>query len=331
MDPETPVDPKHAAFVNRASEAIRETERLGSHACMDIAGLTGYSGNQLIGALQRFCGLHRSDPSACYLEIGVYQGLTLLSVAKSVPEMACFGIDNFAFFDPDKENLAIIESRRSALDADNAILINKDYEDALEALDGHLEGRKIAVLFVDGPHDYRSQLMCLQLALPYLHQQAVIVVDDSNYRHVRQANRDFLATHREYALLFEAYTRCHPANMPPAEQETARAGWWNGVNVLVRDPLHALGRNFPPTERSRTLFENEHVLHASPVASFFPKGDRLLFALDRFSLYDLAKQLVATKLRMRKSSAVRRQLYPAMNTYSDHLPSSRHHPPSTNS
>jgi hypothetical protein len=35
---------------------------------------------------------------------------------------------------------------------------------------------------------------------------------------------------------FEAYTRCHPENMDTPHTAQARNGWWNGVNVLVRDP-----------------------------------------------------------------------------------------------
>jgi predicted O-methyltransferase YrrM len=327
MPPPTHIGQNEAAFHCQAADAIREVERLGGRASTGIHGLTGYSGIKLIGTLQRLCRLYQSDPTACYLEIGVYQGLTLLSVAKAVPKMRCFGIDNFAFFDPDKENLTLIEMRKSELSADTAVLINKDYEDALEELGQDLNGHKIAVLFIDGPHDYRSQLMCLQLAIPYLHPRAVIVVDDSNYVHVRQANRDFLATHPGFKLLFEAYTQCHPANMPPDEHKKAREGWWNGVNILIRDPEQSLARDFPPTERNRALFENEHVLHASPVAHFFPDAGYILSALDRLSIFRLAWRLVTMKLKMRGSVASRRKLYASMNTYSEGLPESHHHSP----
>ena len=95
------------------------------------------------------------------------------------------------FFDPEKKNLSIVEERLTKLQLDNAFIINNDYEDALENLRHTIGDKKIGVYFIDGPHDYRSQLMCLELALPYLHEQAVIIVDDSNYRNVRQANRDF--------------------------------------------------------------------------------------------------------------------------------------------
>ena len=94
------------------------------------------------------------------------------------------------------------------------LLIERDYEDALEALGNHIGDTKIGLYFVDGPHDYRSQLMCLLLATPFLSESAVIVVDDCNYPWVRLANRDFLISNPSFKLIFEAYTECHPGNMP---------------------------------------------------------------------------------------------------------------------
>lgn len=314
--------------VSRMARALRAADESGLATDIDRNVLDGYSGEKLIGALQRLSGLFADDPTACYLEIGVFQGLTLLSVAGAVRGMSCFGIDNFAYFDPDGRNLGIVAARRATLGLDNAVLVNEDYEDAFERLDTYLQGRRIAVLFVDGPHDYRSQLMCLQLALPYLHSSAAIVVDDSNYRHVRQANRDFLVTHPGFKLLFEAYTRCHPANMPADERAEAAHGWWNGVNVIVRDPEDVVPRHHPPTERDRALFENEHALHASPVARFFPAADRLLTAIDRFEPFAVLAQLARLKGRMRVSPGTRLTLHDAMNTYSSDLPRARHHLPS---
>ncbi|MFC3714911.1 class I SAM-dependent methyltransferase [Luteimonas soli] len=312
-------------FIQQAAKAIREAELGGPLTTIDDGVLTGYSGEKLIGALQRLCRLHDGDPTACYLEIGVFQGLTLLSVAHSMPSMPCHGIDNFAFFDPDGANLGIVEARRAALGATNAHLINEDYEDALQDLDRHLEGCRVALLFVDGPHDYRSQLMCLQLALPHLHDQAVIIVDDSNYAHVRQANRDFLVTHPEFRLLFEAYTRCHPQNMPQHEHDNACKGWWNGVNILVRDPDGTLPASYPPTERDRTLFENDHILHASPAAPFLPAASGLVSAIDRLSPIAFLAQAAALKLKMRGTAPARKGMYRAMNTGSEGLPEAIHH------
>jgi predicted O-methyltransferase YrrM len=222
--------------------------------------LTGYSGRSLLSLLQRSVSLCKSDEIYC--EIGVFQGLSLISVAAENPEIPCVGIDNFAYFDPDGTNKQIVLECAKRAGTKNVDLIDLDYEDALERMGEYLQGRKIGVFFVDGPHDYRSQLMCLLLAKPHLSDDAIIVVDDSNYNHVRQANRDFIVTHPEFRLIFEEYTHKHPDNMTSVERAKAEAGWWNGVNVLVRDRSGEIPHTEPPTERDRTIFENEHMVHS---------------------------------------------------------------------
>jgi hypothetical protein len=242
-------------------DCITEANRKGALA--DTNGvLLGFSGEALVGTLQRLANRTLTNDS-CYLEIGVYQGLTLLSSAASSPTNTFFGIDNFAFFDPKGENKQLIVERAEKLKISNAHLINMDYEDALENLQQHIGDKKVSVYFIDGPHDYRSQLMCLLLIKPFLADQAVIIIDDSNYRHVRQANRDFLLTNPEFKLLYQSYTKAHPLNMNDADKSEVVKGWWNGVNIIYRDVNNELDPFFPETIRDRSLYENDHSLHSS--------------------------------------------------------------------
>lgn len=245
-------------FIQNIQEAIQEAEQSGLYKATNH--LTGYSGEKFMGCLQRLAALNVSEDKV-YLEIGVFQGMTLLSVANAVHPHDVFGIDNFAFFDSENKNFSIVKERREKNQLHNAHVINMDYEDALMQLEQHLGNRKIGVYFIDGPHDYRSQLVCLLLAKPYLADDAIIIIDDSNYRHVRQANNDFLMGHPEFKLIFEAYTPCHPLNMNEEQIADARKGWWDGVNIMVRDKENILAPMYPPTYRSRQLYENEHRLH----------------------------------------------------------------------
>jgi tRNA G46 methylase TrmB len=99
----------------------------------DQGVLTGFSGEKLTGTLQRLSkALLRED--TCYLEVGVFRGLTLLSVAREIPNNRAFGIDNFAYFDKDGKNHGIVKERIAKLNLTNVSIINKDYEDALENL-----------------------------------------------------------------------------------------------------------------------------------------------------------------------------------------------------
>lgn len=311
-------------LIGRGVHALREASEAGLMANPKVARaseiLTGFSGMKLTGTLQRLTSLFAEDPAACYLEVGVFQGLTLHSVAVANPSVPCYGIDNFSTNDPEKKNLSIVEERKRALENDNVHLINQDYEDALESLD--VGNRKIAVYFVDGPHDYRSQLMCLELALPYLHDGAFIIVDDSNYKHVRQANRDFLAIHPDFKLLFEAYSPRHPEQMTEAERIRAYKGWWNGVNVLCRDPNDILSREYPPTDRDRYQFELDHLVHAHGDAKAVAGALALYHGIRRVSPKSLAKGLVGL-IQMPKTWTKDDRVFEVMNTESKHLPDER--------
>jgi hypothetical protein len=289
-------------------------------------GLVGLSGEKLVTSLCALSG--RLTPAdTCYLEVGVFQGLTLLSVAAANPLLPCYGVDNFSQFDPGGRNRTIVEARRTSLGLDNAKAVDMDFEDALVRLPEHVGGRRVGVYFVDGPHDYRSQLMGLVLAMPHLASDAVIVVDDSNYAHVRQANRDFLVAFPEFLLLFESYTSCHPMNMSRGQENAARRGWWNGVNVLVRDPERRFARVEPVTERDRTVFVNDHLVHASRLATLAPRALDLAELLVGWpSPRGLARggRSVASLFAARFGGHLKR--YRAGNTGSEELPTSLFHP-----
>ena len=327
--------------IDKIIKAIEDAESYGLVKDTENDILTGYSGEKLMGTLQRLSCLFSEEKDVCYLEVGVYQGLTLLSTANVCHHLPCYGIDNFSL-DPEKKNFSIVSERIKKLGLTNVGIINQDYEDALQDLETYIGDQKIGVYFVDGPHDYRSQLMCLQLVMPYLHENAVIIVDDSNYRHVRQANRDFLVTHPKFKLAFEAYAPCHPSNMPPAQQEETRKSWWNGVNILVRDIGQELQPMFPPTERSRNLYENEHIIHASYLSELTPQllyfihhiyNEYYLkdqdFALERVSdcLSKFEVLFGNIKLYLEQQKRLGKQLYVSMNTFSEYLPSPNYNRP----
>ncbi len=310
-------------MLRKIIEAIKCSESEGAMVDSSEGILTGFSGNKLVGTLQRFTSLFPDD-NICYLEVGVFQGLTLLSVANSCSSSSCYGIDNFAFFDPGSKNLGIVQDRINKLKLSNAHIINQDYEDALENLHRHIGNKKVGVYFIDGPHDYRSQLMCLELILPYLHEEAVIVIDDCNYRHVRQANRDFLITHPGFKLVFESYAKCHPCNMTAAEEKVARENWWDGVNIIVRDPHQVLASMYPPTERSRFVYENEHILHAAKIAELAPQALNIVQAAYEMNLRGMIGSIVRFYRASKPFKALFKQRYSAVNTYSESLPVSNY-------
>lgn len=268
-------------FLGKVIDKIDETEKNGLLNDRRADGLSGLSGLKTVGLLQRLVHLFSDDSSACYLEIGVYQGLTLVSTALESASVPVYGIDNFATLDPEEKNLSIVRQRMEKFDVKNAHLINMDFEAAMESLGDHIGDKKLGVYFIDGPHDYRSQLICLTLAKRFLHDNAVIVIDDANYPDVRRSTRDFLLGHPEFKMVFEAYSPDHPANLERDELAKWEAGWLNGVNVLVRDPDNVLPDMLPPVDEDRTLYFNEWLVNRLRLAELAPEALVLADAITR--------------------------------------------------
>lgn len=241
-----------------------------------LPAIDGYCGAKEVWLLQQLARIHSADAKCCYLEVGVYRGRTLLSVASANPSFQCFGVDNFSQFNPNGDNKQSIESTRARLNCNNTSLIDQDFEEALIRMPSVLSGKKIGIYFVDGPHDYRSQFLSLALAVPSLGKSATVIVDDANYAHVRQATKDFLLTHPDFKLVFEAYTECHPLNMSEQQKKAAIEGWWNGVHVIQRDPAGAIRPHFPPTEPDKDLYRNEHLTHSHPLGGLSFRALELL-------------------------------------------------------
>ena len=280
----------------------------------------GLSGDKLIGSLQRISKYQESDPEGCYLEIGVFQGLTLLSVANELSKHRAYGIDNFSQLDPDKKNEDLIRRLIQENQIDDIHLINDDYEEALENLPKHIGDRKISTFFIDGPHDYRSQLMCLAFAKKYFSEKVVIVIDDSNYRHVRMATRDFLKINPRYKLFFEAYTECHPENLNDVEKEIATKGWWNGVNIVVHDPQNLLESQFPTISNDRSFYTNDQTIHTEKLGIIAPEAVSFFNYVRKFNVYKSCTKIIQTLLKIRHIRSDLIGKYDNANTYSDGLP-----------
>jgi len=301
------------------AQFARVLQRIEKSRGEDAAeGLEGLSGKKIISSIEHATELFCPTGSV-YVEIGVFRGLTLLSNAAKNRRVPCYGIDNFSLFDEAGTNLGIVREHIKRLATRNAAIINRDFESALDALEAHIGKNKVGVLFVDGPHDYRSQLVALLKIVPYLARECAIIIDDANYPHVRQATNDFLRTHPDFALLSEAYTRVHPANMDTDEKKRAMEGWWNGAHIIVRDPRKLVRRKFA-RERDKNIYFASHDIFRHELAE--SAFDVLQHAQ---RLGDCSPSEEAGVVRdLKKCITVHRKKYPGLfrhqNTESDDLP-----------
>ncbi|HEY9296754.1 class I SAM-dependent methyltransferase [Microcoleus sp. ZQ-A2] len=165
------------------------------------------------------------EPDEIYCEVGCFQGSTLIGALLDHPNQMAYAVDNFSEFDTSGENIEkLIENLTKFNLKEQVCFCNQSFEEFFVALRTMQTADKIGVYFYDGAHDYRSQLLGLLLVKPFLADQALIIVDDSNWLPVKQANWDFMATHPQCHLLLDI--------------QTAQDGhwtFWNGLHVLSWD------------------------------------------------------------------------------------------------
>ncbi|MEE2746171.1 MAG: class I SAM-dependent methyltransferase [Pseudomonadota bacterium] len=311
-------------FLIDSLKCISQTEEETSTDRRDKHNPPGLSGTQTIRALQNLCGLFREDPNVCYLEIGVFQGSSLLSVASAHPKIPCYGIDNFSILDPENQNYEILTDRIKNSGLSNITVINEDFEKTLLTLRQHISDLSIGLLFVDGAHDYRSQLLALLNSRQYLHINSIIVIDDANYEFVRQSTVDFLLACPEFALIYEAYTPAHPANLEPKILKSHERGWLNGVNIIAHDPMNLFERIVPPTNPDRTLYVNDWLIHRHKLAMLAPEA--LDYVYDIFHNKGLNKTELESILLEKQNNLIDppTKLFVDRNTYSSNLTSGRY-------
>lgn len=163
-----------------------------------------------------------------YAEVGTFQGGTLIGALLRHPTVLATAIDNFSEFDPHGTNHHALGANLSRFGLQDRVeFLNASFEQVF--LENSVTGGNFGVYLYDGIHDYRSQLLGLQLAIPHLAERALIIVDDSNFPAAKQAAWDFVALRPEASVLAEVRT---PGNRHPT--------FWNGLMLLSWDRQSAM-------------------------------------------------------------------------------------------
>jgi hypothetical protein len=167
-----------------------------------------------------------------YVEIGVFRGNSIINNAlNSSSKIRMIGIDNFSFFKNTGNNFRYVKNNLKKNKLKNVKILKIDFEKAFEYL---LKKKiKIGVLYIDGPHDYRSQLISLEKYKKLLSINSVIIVDDANYYHVRKATQDFLNNNLDFKLIYQKYSPKHIANSSSKEKEILKNNFLNGINIII--------------------------------------------------------------------------------------------------
>lgn len=160
-------------------------------------------------------GVADMDPGTAFVNVGVWNGFTLLAGMAGNPDKVCVGIDNFSQFGGPRD--AFLE-RFSRLKSINHQFYDMDYEEYFRTV----HQGPIGFYIYDGEHSYRNQLKGLQVAEPFFSRQCMVLVDDTNADEPREATLDFISKSSfKYEILFDVTTsrNGHPT-------------FWNGVMLL---------------------------------------------------------------------------------------------------
>jgi len=165
-----------------------------------------------------------------YLEVGTYQGAMICGAMLDAPNLPLnpkgIAIDNFSEFDRgNNQELFILNANREGLER-NIYLINHDFRHYFN-FNMFEYPAKIGVYVYDGAHDHNSQYEGLDLAIPYLADNALLIVDDTNELECKMANQEFLEKHPQCQKVLDFPT---PGN--------GHHTWWNGIQVFTWRKLY---------------------------------------------------------------------------------------------
>lgn len=160
------------------------------------------------------------DPGETYLEVGTYQGGSLVSALLGNDSRA-IGVDSFEEFTQTNN----FEQTRANLERfgvlDRVQLINSGFKEFFDKAPADL---RIHVYYYDGAHGYEIQLAGMEAVWRFLAPGALVIVDDYTYPEVMRAVNQFVANHIndiKIQFIFDPIQSTDPV-------------WWNGCVVLRR-------------------------------------------------------------------------------------------------
>lgn len=199
-------------------EAARERD-----LCPDVKGMLSLRKQQLLNL-----GFGLLEPGEAYLEVGTYQGKSLLSAMLNNPERPVYAVDNFSEFATSEHGNSLdhtVENLTRYGLRDKVVFYDCDFRTIFTPM--HLP-HPIGMYFYDGAHDEQSQYDGIALVEPFLADEALVLVDD--WRLARDSGsyaksgtlRALADSPYHWALLYEL----------PARYNGDLGLWWNGVGVL---------------------------------------------------------------------------------------------------
>jgi len=203
------------------ARAVLEEHRdfVDARPLVDVEGL---SSPKVCNFLNRLVA--RLDEGACYLEVGTFKGLTLISAALGNRGRQCVGCDKFRLygrftgFGPFAKR-ALLRNVARYRQGSASIEIHHTTSRNLFAEQRILQ--PVGVYFYDGDHSFAGTHHGMVAAAPYLAERAIVLVDDWSDPVIRGATREGLR---------QAGLRCLWER--ELEGDHSVDNWWNGLGVF---------------------------------------------------------------------------------------------------
>ncbi len=206
---------------NIAAQAFEETQNFANaKKLVDIEGLSSPKVCNLLNQL-----VSRMDSGEHYLEIGCFNGLTLLSAAHNNTDKICIGCDKIRMWSSSTGFGFLVKRqiyrniKRYQHSSAKVVFHHMKSEDLFRK---GMVPAPVGVYFYDGDHSYQATKHHLVVARPLLSKHAVVVIDDWNDPEIRRATRDGF---KEASLKVLWEKELSGENL-----DTSR--WWNGLAVM---------------------------------------------------------------------------------------------------
>jgi protein O-GlcNAc transferase len=156
-------------------------------------------------------------PGETYVEVGAFRGSSLIGALLDNDDVDFVAIDDFSHSGASRGEL---ERNLARFGFEARVTIHEG--DAFELLpSGVLDGRRVGVYYYDAAHTYEQQLDGLLLAEPYLADDALLIVDDTDWDFVDAAVRDYRAQRPNVTSLLRIEGK-----------DKGQPWWWEGVEVM---------------------------------------------------------------------------------------------------
>jgi predicted O-methyltransferase YrrM len=189
--------------------------------CFHVQGMTSVKKQKLLNIA---FGLLPEDE--CYVEIGTYQGKSLISAMKNNPPRPVYACDNFSEFAVSRPKQVLMANLARHGLAKNVVFYQGNFNQFLAS---NTIKQRIGVYFYDGAHDLKSQYDAIANAEHRLADEALVIVDD--WRFGRDSDSYAEAGTRK--AIAQSKNQWRILYALPARYNGDHALWWNGVAILA--------------------------------------------------------------------------------------------------